>query len=458
MFKKLFWILFLFPIYSFANPMVIGYEGRYISSNKPLIIEKNSDGTWSKNPNIFGLPVDINHASLYASSCTTHYCVAAGNYQKNGNSKVLPLILSSRDQEKSWTAVNKISGLPSYLKEVDIYALNCENDTCMAGGRVLYDIAGYEHQLPVLLISSNNGETWTASNASVVNLMGKTDGQLVNVVKSGPNWLVSGFYYYPIYFPSPILHQAKLFMISHDNGSTWKEINIEGGPIIPPAAGLLFDLKCTNNVCLQTGSVSKGLPSIARSEDNGNTWKMLKDISITPTVLDCYQNFCVSAVDSTDHELAISISHDQGITWTKSQTNNIPDDFQYGGIKQISCLNDKMCAAIGWWRNKKYDFQFFPMLLTSHDAGATWTYQDSQYVTGRTNFISVHCAADVCLIIGDTEDSPLILTSHDEGQSWTSQTEITGMPLHSSGSLISFLNSPSGLSKELNKKIFKPFR
>ncbi len=435
MLKKLICLISLLPIHSFADSIVLGHEGRH-TDTKPLIIQKNSDAIWSKNTNISGLPANMNNASLRISSCSNNYCVAIGDYQ-NSENKSLPLIMLSKDHGKSWVFINKISGIPAYVNEVSISDLHCENNTCMAGGRMLYYVGSGSHQKPLLLISSNNGDSWSVSNAGTVNLMSKSEGQLNSIAKSGKNWMANGIYEYAP-FPLPREYQSKFFMISKDDGATWKEVNIENRAIIPPARGVLFDLKCMNNICLQLGTDKDLQPLVARSEDNGNTWKIIKDISGGDTSsvdrLTCYNDFCVVA----DEQLIIS--HDKGLSWTPSQINNKPDDFMYSGIKQVSCYNDTMCTGIGWWRKKNYDDTFFPMVITTHDGGATWTYQDNPFIAAGNEFNSIQCTLNVCDIVGTKDDSYLILTSQDDGLTWTSKNEIIGLPSHSYSGLISFLN------------------
>lgn len=451
--------MFLFPIYSYANPIVLGEEGNYVDTNKPMIVQKNSDGTWSKNTAVSGIPADINHASLYHSICDDQLCIAIGSFEKKDSYKVLPMIFSSQDKGQTWSNITKISGIPLLAQDVNLYDVKCHDKTCMAAGRFTFYFLGYEHQAPFLLISQDKGQSWTTSNAGTVNLMGKKEGQIDNISYSGKNWLAIGSYLHRNHFPSPILDQSKFLMISQDNGLTWTEKNIEGGPALPPSNGLLWGLNCDNNVCIALGFLSKDskLPFIARSEDSGQNWKMINDISGMPADSDnpsvdkiiCSQNFCIANGDNDlGRELLFLISHDQGLSWKNSQNiNNLPQDYDHGGISQISCLNEQFCTAVGWWMSKNDKDNFYPMLFVTYDSGETWTYQDSPFITYHNSFNSVQCADGVCDVIGTSGDSPLILTSVNQGQTWTAQTEIGGLPSHSGSELVTFLNGQLGTPK-----------
>lgn len=304
----------------------------------------------------------------------------------------------------------------------------------MAGGRALFG-KQQNNQQALLLISSDKGKSWNVSNAGVVNLMRKSGGQIDSIVKSGHNWMASGFYWYSI-FPSPVPNQSQLFFTSQDNGLTWKEINLESTRVVPPARGLLLDFKCINSVCLQVGT-GNGHPIIARSEDSGDTWNVIKNIAGgDDSIFDkltCYRDFCVAADEN------LIFSHDKGQSWAQSsKINNTPNDFKYGGIKQVSCYNDTMCAAVGWWTNK--NGAFFPMIINTRDGGETWIYQNNPFITAINEFNAIQCSESMCEIIGTRDRSFLILTSQDGGLTWTSQNEIIGLPSSIESGLISFLN------------------
>lgn len=440
---KIFMIGFLlFPFNCFANLIALGYEGNDTNSSKPLVIQKNNNDTWSKNPTISGLPTNITHLSFYQSSCTNHYCIAAMNYEKNA--ETLALILSSHDDGKSWVVMNHISGIPTYINEINFFTLHCEDNICMAGGRMVYG-KDHNHQRPLLLMSTDNGETWTVSNAGAVNLMNKTEGQVEKVTQSGKNWMASGLYY-SSHLP---MYQLRFFMISHDNGVTWKELNFDGNK------GIFSDLKCMDAVCLLFGTGNKGVPLIARSEDNGNSWKTLTTITGVPSYfenpvvdeLSCYQNFCAAEMqDSSTMDLSNDIfllmSHDQGKSWiTSSKIQNTPPDFQYGELTQMECYNQTTCTAIGGWRKKNYD-DFFPMIVTTVNGGATWTYQDNHFIKSNIHFNAIKCENNNCDIVGVKDNTFLMLTSYDGGFTWVENDEIVGLPRGSVGGLNSFLIRP----------------
>ena len=448
-------ILFITPVISCASDQIIAGTLSYSnSSSQPIIIEKNTDGSWIMNHQISELPADLTRGMLSSSSCSNNTCIAAGYYQKKTDD-LAPLILISQNKGKTWVFVKQINGIPFYVNEVNIFNVHCDNKICMAVGQTKTHAADDKKKdLPLLLISKDNGVSWVYSNGGLVNLFSKTGGRLSSVTHSGTTWITSGYYnYYP--FPWVRYYQAQLLMVSQDSGNSWKEINLNGNPIIPPALGILEDLKCSGNLCYIVGENGTNIPLIARSNDNGANWMIIKNISGIPSSVEfadlekisCANDSCFASgsdFNGSTKPFLFMVSNDKGLSWSQiNNIQNLPSDFERGEVKNISCTNNKTCGAIGWWINSRVNPQFFPMLLISQDAGQSWVFQNMSNIINdfsSASFYAINCADDTCMIIGKMKNSPLILTSVDKGESWKSITNIDGLPNHKDCELVTFVN------------------
>ena len=106
-----------------------------------------------------GTPYPIGFNSVSCSNSL--FCVAVGQYYNGTN--YYPLVAVTNDGGNNWSYPYGISALPADAKPAsnhfvgDLYYVNCNQNTCMAGGN--YTDGTYYY--PLLVTTQNNGSTWT---------------------------------------------------------------------------------------------------------------------------------------------------------------------------------------------------------------------------------------------------------------------------------------------------------
>ena len=139
------------------------YNGSYL----PVVAQNQNDSPIWNNvvdslhpvPASRGTPYPIGFNSVSCSNSL--FCVAVGQYYNGTN--YYPLVAVTNDGGNNWSYPYGISALPADAKPAsnhfvgDLYYVNCNQNTCMAGGN--YTDGTYYY--PLLVTTQNNGSTWT---------------------------------------------------------------------------------------------------------------------------------------------------------------------------------------------------------------------------------------------------------------------------------------------------------
>ena len=124
----------------------------------------------------------------------------------------------------------------------------------------------------------------------------------------------------------------------------------------------------------------------------------------------------------------LAASLDNGNNWSyRIDSANAPADIN-GSFNRFNSANcsGSTCVAAGSYSTQPGNY--FPLLATSSDNGLSWSYKidDSNAPVGNTfgSFYSANCSGSTCVAAGRYLDSsgtryPLLATSHNSGASWT---------------------------------------
>lgn len=287
---------------------------------------------------------------------------------------------------------------------------------------------------PLILVSEDNGTKWTSVASPDV------DGRFVSVACTGNQCTAIGD---GAYDDHPLIYT------SSDAKRSWQiNKNIFGLPADLSSA-TLSSLNCSGNICIAIGTgaiVPKNesvFPIVLRSEDTGKTWKYIptpypRNFLFHTAQISFSGTNCVIAgtvwkeEDGLYYPLILT-SHDLGRSWSLvTKIENLPAK-QNNLLMNVSC-DGSNCVAVGMEANLQAK-EIKPLFIYSNDAGQTWSYSNSvqSNMVGAGAF-SVNCTGTFCIAGGgrDYVNSPnnasLIWTSKDSGKSWTSPS-ISGAPL-----------------------------
>lgn len=339
--------------------------------NRPLIISSsNSGASWSSVP--APVPADFaTSASFKAATCNSaSTCVTVGIYFTG--TIVKALILVSNDSGSSWSAIPPT--LPANFKSsANLTSVICSGITCITAGNYtnLSDV-----ELPLLLVSNNNGVSWT----SVVSPLPPGYAGLGGInflTRTGSNVVAVGTFLHSSFTARPLI------LISSDLGGTWTAVT----PSLPSdfsSLGFLNAASCIGSICNAVGNYSDGSvtkPLLLHSTDTGASWS-----AITTTLPPNFSDFtslrsiictglnCTAAGDYADASFIqfpmLLVSSDQGISWV-SFALTLPSDFSdLGTINALTC-SGSVCTAVGQYTNTSSIG--LPLIYVSSNNGLTWS-------------------------------------------------------------------------------------
>lgn len=170
-----------------------------------------------------------------------------------------------------------------------------------------------------ILVSNDQGNTWKkkfSSNSFYIKNVRVKNGKIIAVGCTSNNITSDG-----------------IILISNDNGNTWLYANIS-------IKALFNDVDWFNNNIIVVGS--KG--QIIVSHDNGNTWS-IKSSGVTDDLL-CVQYYGSTSIISTGTKKYL-LSVDNGDTWTiKTATNSIRR-MTYNGTDALTVNNSEVSCLTG---------------------------------------------------------------------------------------------------------------
>lgn len=228
---------------------------------KPLLLHSSDNGlSWSVES--LPLPSDfISSGYLNALTCNGTTCIAIGSYSRNP--QIVPLIYLSTNQGTTWSLVTV--PLPSdYDTSGFLGSINCSGTQCSAGGNYFNGTV----IKPFLVFSNDLGNTWTNASLTLPADFLDSGFVLVESCKFG-YCMAAGNYKDKNQIQRPML------LLSKNNGSTWTSVNL---PLPPDFAnlGYLDALSCIDNNCTASGNYKNTqnilLPLVYISSNTGISW------------------------------------------------------------------------------------------------------------------------------------------------------------------------------------------
>lgn len=222
-----------------------------------------------------------------------------------------------------------------------------------------------------------------------------------------------------------------VILSTHDGGATW----VSDPYPAALAAGHLFQAYCvTASHCWAIGSTATA-PFVLATTDGGQTWSQqnlpagldfgtngLYDIACTTT------SHCFMAAN-VGGSLAILTSGNGGSSWSvQPYPSNI--SAKTDGIGFISCPTARSCYISGPETSSSGGS---PVILGTHDGGATWSSQHYPSSLGLTGIDKLRCAdASHCWAVATGASGSVMLATSD-GSSWAVQPMPSNLGLGSQG-------------------------
>lgn len=430
----------------FSGLIAVGAYSNISNVQTPLIfLSSNNGGTWL--PVSTTLPPDfISGGSLAASSCTGQNCIGAGIYNNGVNR---PLIVLSSNGGSSWSAVT--APVPAnFASSASVKAADCAGSTCVVTGIYFSNAAKIEM---LILVSNDSGSTWTAviPTLPVHNSVAQT-----SVVCSGNTCIAGGAYTDAVNVELPLL------LISNNNGASWTSavLPLPAGYLDLGGVNSLF---CEGSNCLAGGTfLSTGIvarPLIYISSNLGTSWTLpatitlpldfvrlgfLNAVAVTGAIYNGAGNYS----DGTIVKPLLLHSTDNGNNWSSVTPSSLPPNFSdSASLRSLICTGSN-CITAGDYVDA--GFIQFPMLLVSSDQGASWTSFALTLPADFSDFGTINalnCTGSVCVAVGNYTNTsnielPLIYVSSNSGLAWSLVTPT----LPANFSDLGVLNATSGTS------------
>lgn len=262
------------------------YKNKSDADQLLLLVSNNSGESWSFIQNNADLPPDFNSSDLIVN-CIGETCIVAGNY--NTTTK-LPLLLVSNDKGHAWTIIKNLAGRPVDMKDGKFYSVSCTGTVCVAAG-VYHEDNIY---LPLLVLSKNNGKTWSIVH-NILNLPTNMQAaELSSVTCSGSIWVAAGYYY----TAEEALPFLPFLLVSSNSGESWTFVEKIAG--FPAKSASFHAVSCTENTCTAAGEYYHTVdidlpPPLVVSNDKGQSWTFIENIPGFPNGLKSAEVFALTA-------------------------------------------------------------------------------------------------------------------------------------------------------------------
>ncbi|MBY0371239.1 hypothetical protein K2X33_11170, partial [bacterium] len=239
-----------------------------------------------------------------------------------------------------------------------------------------------------------------------------------------------------------------LIAYTDDGGASWSyPVSVNDPPLTPSTGSTgFYGVSCSAEACVAVGQQVDS-PLIARAAAEG-TWEyIVNNASLVPADLSasilksvgCSDSACVAVGDYSDNLGTpsrfpyIVTSTDAGASWTYTYSStNQPTFFQSNGyLNDVSCSGSR-CVTIGDYLNTSN--VTVPLFLYSTSSGTMWTQGNYTLPTGITRgwFTSVHCEGRECYASGGHMSGavsyPLLARSIDGGKNWSNPISSTSIP------------------------------
>lgn len=210
--------------------------------------------------------------------------------------------------------------------------------------------------------------------------------------------------------------------------------------------GILNSASCSGDMCIAVGEyqnksteeVWRRKPLLLLSSDHGTNWssyyKLPYDYINNGGYLSasCFNGTCVAggSYDSQNGTRPLLISSkDNGATWTYAY--HLYNQNAVGSIHSTSCT-DNFCMATGSYHANSLEM---PLLAITQNSGTNWTtisVKPEHFHSGY--FYSADCRNNTCIAAGgyhatQNHSFPYLISSQDKGQSWHLPSSVkAGLP------------------------------
>ncbi len=196
----------------------------------------------------------------------------------------------------------------------------------------------------------------------------------------------------------------------------------------------------------------QGMPLSYTSEDAGIHWSLSPILPQPSGSIDnellavsCHQNHCTAVgfyIDGTTNPKPLTyVSHDAGLSWHRSHQLPEPQSSIDDKLTGVFCRLQH-CVTIGYTQQGQYHK---PISHQSHDEGETWTLSETipppMFDHSDSHLKSIACADEACVAAGyytnlDDNILPLVYVSSDLGLHWAIASTLPPPPEHSSIALL----------------------
>lgn len=390
-----------------------------VDVDQPMLFKKdNLNNTWLSLSTI----TDTKYgASLNTVTCTNETCISAGSIFKGYRPSAfsLPVLLTSTEVGNTWRAVN-IANLPAIV-EGGISQITCNDKICNAIG--FYRESKYT--LPLLLISYDSGRSWSF-NANITNLPSSWEGGSLNSIACEEGVCIATG------TSSTTQEWFPLILVSHDHGKSWSYIQDING--LPNKRGnnlTVNKIQCHGESCVIAGDYKRKHAFLLQSQNKGQSWTYVKE---PPELLRSYMLSMNDLVYTNGTYIAVGeyrtqktamhalmlMSKDNGQTWSLIDAIAGTRARYLGELNSISCT-DNVCIT-GGSNSRSPNNPEEETFLISRDSGQTWS-KLTRMLDRISTIHHIQCIGNQCLAVGNYSaggySHPLILTSKDKGETWS---------------------------------------
>ena len=407
-----------------------GYYDPDLKAGLPFILRSTDNGqTWMVAHHITS-PSDMQQGLLFGSNCIDQTCITYGQYLHNDNF-FSPLLLTSSDSGNTWVSAQKIIGLPPYNDVMPTSLVHSKNTYITVGGAD-YQFGNNYQDLPIILTSDNAGQFWTTK--SILHPPFNFQSGSLNVVNCTGNICSAAGYWSTDKFGDSRHNSYPFFVLSQDNGRSWSYVskifnlppNLTGAEII--------DMNCLNSICVAAGLQYDGAdkssrPLLLTSFNLGASWNAVQSISGPVSHLingmlgniNCTtRNLCLATGIYGKHQALILSSHDHGQSWSIVENIIGLSPHLKNRVFFNSTCEGKVCLISG-------SADATPLIIRSTDNGQSWSVIQNIDLPPHLKRgwpISINCTKGICTASGlyELEDGIshiLLLTSQDAGQTWS---------------------------------------
>lgn len=299
----------------------------YTPTYSPIFLKSEDKGnTWAIDPS-------TNTNLLYSITSGSTNWITAGTG---------PTILTKSIDDVTWLASTIPSDMP---KNTKITVVGAHDNDVIAAGTYPH----YSKQIGVLLISHDQGATWTSITANLPSSFSNLDTVFQSLIYDGTSWVLTGYFYGASYT------KVGFILLSVD-GYNWTQASI-------PSLNEVRSVGVNNSTLIAIITDWMGTGTIT-STDRGKTWSgksyILKDIVYSLNKISWNGKTWIAAGSAYDvdndktNKIPLIITSVDGITWVKQKLpasimthtgNNIP----------LQSVNDVIWNGSNWIAVGIYD-------------------------------------------------------------------------------------------------------